>query len=57
MTVDFRDNVSNIVSGVIGVIDAIYTINNITYVDVMVGEKMYYESPVTNWTVTSKCDE
>lgn len=57
MTVDFRDNVSNIVSGVIGIVDAIYTKRGIIYVDVIVGEKMYYESPVTNWTVMSKCNE
>ena len=57
MAIDFRDNVVNVVSGVIGIVDAIYTMSGVTYVDVIVGEKMYYKSLVTKWNLVSKCDE
>ena len=57
MPVDFRDEVRNIVSGVTGTVDAIYTIGGVQYVDVICGERMFYASPVAKWEVVAKCDE
>ena len=56
-TIDFLDEVKNTVSGVIGRVDAIWTEGNVTYVDVISDERMYYKSPVTNWELIAKSDE
>ena len=57
MTIDFRDEVRNTVSDVMGTVDAIYTIDDIEYIDVIVDDKMYYKSPVSNWELIVKNDE
>lgn len=57
MTVDFMDEVKNKVSDVVGTVHTIYTIDNVKYIDVICGEKIYYKSPVANWEVVNKCDE
>jgi hypothetical protein len=61
LVVDFRDEVRNTVSDVTGTVVAIYTLSsatgNITYVDVLCGDRVYWKSPVTNWEVVKRCDE
>jgi hypothetical protein len=56
-TIDFLDEVKNTVSGVTGRVDAIWTEGDVTYVDVISDERMYYKSPVTNWGLIAKSDE
>lgn len=55
--IDFMDEVKNKVSGVVGIVNAIYTINNIQYIDVLCISKIYYKSPIANWELIKKCDE
>jgi hypothetical protein len=57
MAIEFRDEVYNKVSGVQGVVDAVYIINDITYIDVISGTEIHYESPIENWVLIKKCDE
>jgi hypothetical protein len=56
MAIEFRDEVYNKVSGVQGVVDAVYIINDITYI-VISGTEIHYESPIENWVLIKKCDE
>lgn len=51
------DEVKNKVSGVVGIVNAIYTIDNIKYIDVLCHAKIYYKSPVFNWELINKSDE
>lgn len=57
MDVDFMDEVKNKVSGVVGIVNAIYTIDTIKYIDVLCHAKIYYKSPVSNWEIVNKLDE
>lgn len=57
MPIDFRDEVRNTVTGVVGTVDAIYSIYGISYIDVIIEDKMEYKSPVSNWELINKCDE
>jgi hypothetical protein len=55
--VEYMDEVRNTVSDVVGIVNAIYTIENVTYIDVKDNEKIHYKSPVSNWEIVAKCDE
>jgi hypothetical protein len=57
LVVDFMDEVKSKLNDTSGVVNAIYTIGGITYVDVKTDKRIYYQSPVTNWEVVKKCDE
>jgi hypothetical protein len=54
LTPDFRDEVRNKLSGVSGIVDAVYTKNGVKYLDVCVGDRMYYEMLASNWEVVEK---
>jgi hypothetical protein len=54
---DYQDEVRHILQGIIGTVIAIYDIDEITYLDVRVDERIYYETPASNWEVVAVCDE
>jgi hypothetical protein len=54
---DFMDEVSNIISGVSGTVVATYNISGVDYIDVRVGERMYYKMVRSNWKVIKKYEE
>ena len=55
--IDYMDEVKNKVSGVIGIVNAIYTIDNVQYIDVLCIARIYYKSPLSNWELIRKNEE
>ena len=55
--VEFRDYARNTVSGVIAIIDAVYTIDDVKYVDAIEGDIIHYKSPYSNWQVVRKNED
>jgi hypothetical protein len=51
---DFMDTVKNKLSGASGIVDAIYTKNGVSYIDVRIGDEMHYKLTTSNWEVVSK---
>lgn len=60
--VDFQDEVKHITGDAVGTVIAMYTIDNIEYIDVRIsdytlGKGIYYKTPKANWETTVPVDE
>jgi hypothetical protein len=51
---EYRDDVKNKFTGILGIVDASYNIAGIEYIDVIVGDEMHYKMRRSNWEVTKK---
>jgi len=56
-TPDYQDEVKHKTNGITGMVIAIYKKNGITYLDVRDNDRIYYETPITNWQTVAVCDE
>lgn len=55
---EFQDKVKNIKNDATGVVIAKYKTNGIYFLDVRDGyERIWYNTPMANWTVVKACDE
>ncbi len=55
--VEFLDEVVNKVSGTAGTVCGIFTKDGIQMLDVRVADRMYYDTPASNWEVVRANDE
>ena len=59
LVADFQDEVKHLLTGVSGTVIAIYEQSGKTYVDVRSAEyeRVFYKSPIENWTVIRTQEE
>jgi hypothetical protein len=55
---ELRDEVKHILGEMSGIVITKYWKNGVSYLDVRgINDKIYYETPTSNWTVLKVCDE
>lgn len=55
--VEYQDEVKHVDGETVGTVIAMYTIEDVLYLDVRSDDRIYYKTPEANWETTVPVDE